>query len=84
MDKKKELILEQIKSASHGLTIQNIINRTKLARGTVKTKLLYLMLDNKVIEINYGQNVKVYWLKRKLYRNKISDIDKKVNSLEIK
>ena len=61
----KLLIWNELKSSEYGLTIQNIMNRTKLARGTVKPYLLHLMVTDNVIEVNYGQNVKVYFAKHK-------------------
>ena len=47
---------------SEGLTIQQIIDITKLARGTVKTYLDELIKIGRVHEEQYGQNTKVYFL----------------------
>jgi len=81
MDKKQKQILEVLKEAKHGLTIQNLIDKTGLARGTIKTKLMYLMLSNNVMEINYGQNTKVYWHKQRLFRHTV--FEKNLNSIDV-
>ena len=38
----------------------------KLARGTVKTYLMHLCYTNKVKEVVYAQNVKVYFYNKEL------------------
>ncbi|MBI1936201.1 winged helix-turn-helix domain-containing protein [Candidatus Woesearchaeota archaeon] len=45
-----------------GLTIQQIIDKTGLARGTVKTYLDELIRMGRVHEEEYGQNTKVFFL----------------------
>ena len=45
-----------------GLTIQQIMDLTGLARGTVKTYLDELIRMARVHEQNYGQNTKVFYL----------------------
>ena len=45
-----------------GLTIQQIIDKTGLARGTVKTYLDELIRVGRVHEEQYGQNTKVFFL----------------------
>ena len=47
-----------------GLTIQQIIDKTGLARGTVKTYLDELIRMGRVHEEEYGQNTKVFFLKK--------------------
>lgn len=49
-------------SNNKGLTIQQIIDLTNLARGTVKTYLDELIRMGRVHEEEYGQNTKVYFL----------------------
>ena len=45
-----------------GLTIQQIIDKTGLARGTIKTYLDELIRMGRVHEEEYGQNTKVFFL----------------------
>lgn len=47
---------------SKGLTIQQIMEITNLARGTVKTYLDELIRMGRVHEEEYGQNTKVFFL----------------------
>ena len=61
MKKSKQMIIKALlKHKEDGLTIQNLIDITKLARGTIKVSLLYLIIDGKVREIEYTKNSKVY------------------------
>jgi hypothetical protein len=46
----------------NGLTIHQIMEKTGLARGTVKTYLDELISMSRVHEEEYGQNTKVYFL----------------------
>ena len=46
---------------TRGKTIQQIINETKLARGTIKLYLSALVHNKEVTEISYNQNTKVYF-----------------------
>ena len=55
----KALIFE---GKNKGLTIQQIIDYTGLARGTVKTYLDELARMGRVHEEEYGQNTKVFFL----------------------
>lgn len=48
-----------------GLTIQQLMNITELARGTVKTYLEELIRMGRVHEQAYGQNTKVYFINGK-------------------
>lgn len=48
-----------------GLTIQQIMDNTGLARGTVKTYLDELIRMSRVHEEEYGQNTKVFFLNGK-------------------
>lgn len=57
--KKIEKVLVKNRS---GLTIQQIIDSTNLARGTVKSYLDELIRMGRVHEEAYGQNTKVYFL----------------------
>lgn len=49
----------------NGLTIQQIMEKTGLARGTVKTYLDELIRMSRVHEEEYSQNTKVYFLNGK-------------------
>ena len=49
----------------NGLTIQQIMDNTGLARGTVKTYLDELIRMTRVHEEEYGQNTKVFFLNGK-------------------
>jgi len=49
-------------STNKGSTIQQIMQKTKLARGTVKSHLDELVKFGRVHEEEYGQNTKVYFL----------------------
>ena len=61
MKKSKQMIIKALMNhREDGLTIQNLIDITKLARGTIKISLLYLIIDGKVREIEYTKNSKVY------------------------
>ena len=61
MKKSKQMIIKALMSHKEdGLTIQNLIDITKLARGTIKISLLYLIIDGVVREIEYTKNSKVY------------------------
>jgi len=65
-------IFKELSKSEYGYTIQNLIDRTGIARGTVKSYLLHLMVTDNVVEINYGQNTKIYIVKQKeLKDNKI-------------
>jgi len=48
-----------------GMTIQQIIDETGMARGTVKTYLDEMMRMGRVHEEEYGQNTKVFFLNGK-------------------
>jgi len=54
-------ILDALNKSKHGMTIQNLMNETKLARGTIKLHLDILEYTSQVEEIRYLQNVKVYF-----------------------
>ena len=62
----KETPIQKIEKSlignSRGLTIQQIIDTTELARGTVKTYLDELIRMGRVHEEEYGQNTKVFFL----------------------
>ena len=49
----------------NGLTIQQIMDNTELARGTVKSYLDELIRMSRVHEEEYGQNTKVFFLNGK-------------------
>ncbi|MGV8151219.1 MAG: hypothetical protein ACP5NV_05835 [Candidatus Woesearchaeota archaeon] len=57
-----QLIEKALIGNEKGLTIQQIIDTTKLARGTVKTYLDELSRMGRVHEEEYGQNTKVFFL----------------------
>lgn len=59
----KKGILNELVKYDDGLTIQNLIDHTGFSRGSIKMNLLYLMVDKKVREIEYGSNTKVYKIK---------------------
>lgn len=64
LDKKiMNKILKVLKDNLRGRTIQNIIDKTGLSRGTIKTYLVHLAYLDKVIELCYGRNTKVYYYK---------------------
>ena len=46
----------------NGMTIQQIVDKTGLARGTVKSYLDELVRMTRIHEEEYGQNTKVYFL----------------------
>lgn len=63
----KETPIQKIEKAlidgnEKGLTIQHIIDMTKLARATVKAHLEELVRIGRVHEEEYGQNTKVFFL----------------------
>lgn len=58
-------IEKTLSSNRQGLTIQQIIDATKLARGTVKVHLEELKKIGRVHEEEYGQNTKVFFLNGK-------------------
>lgn len=57
-----QLIEKAFLDNKEGLTIQQIMDKTGLARGTVKTYLDELSRLGRVHEVEYGQNTKVYFL----------------------
>jgi len=61
--------IQQIESTlaknRNGLTIQQIIDKTGLARGTIKTYLDELIRMSRVHEEEYSQNTKVFFLNGK-------------------
>ena len=61
--KVNEKIIKNILNAieDKGSTIQNLIDKTKYARGTIKTYLMVLCFNKKIEEICYNQNTKVYF-----------------------
>jgi len=65
----KKIYKELLKS-KYGLTIQNLMNKTGLARGTIKSYLTHMMITDNVLEVNYGQNTKVYYAKNEKYDDK--------------
>lgn len=65
----RKKVWDYLSSCPHGNTIDNIMDATGLARGTVKPNLFYLMLSDNVVEYVYGQNTKVYKIKHKKYKN---------------
>jgi len=71
-------VWDYLKTCEHGNTIDNIMDATGLARGTVKPNLFYLMLSDNVVEYVYGQNTKVYKIKHKVFKD-----DGWVNSVRI-
>lgn len=56
----KKLILRALSKSEDGLTIQNLMDKISFSRGTIKTNLLYLIIEGKVREIAYTKNSKVY------------------------
>lgn len=56
-----QVILDQLNRNKRGMTIKNIMDSTKLARGTIKSLLDILVYTSQVDEIKYNQNVKVYF-----------------------
>lgn len=66
-----EEFIERIKDVlfakEEGSTIQSVMDKTGLARGTVKSYLDYLVGLNRVYECVYGQNTKVYFLNKKVF-----------------
>ena len=71
-------IFNELKSSKYGLTICNLMSRTGLARGTIKSYLTNMQLFDNVVEVNYSQNTIVYFAKG----NKINK--KCVNSIEVR
>jgi hypothetical protein len=62
----------------NGLTIQQIIDMTNLARGTIKTYLDELICMGRVHEEEYSQNTKVYFLNGQgEFQQKIQMFDEK-------
>ena len=57
-----QIIEKALIANTNGLTIQQLIDITGLARGTVKTYLDELIRMSRVHEEVYGQNTKVYFL----------------------
>ena len=62
MDTPLRKIEKELVANRNGITIQQIMENTKLARGTVKSYLDELIRMNRVHEEEYGQNTKVYFL----------------------
>lgn len=54
-------IIDELNKNKRGLTIINLMGKTKFARGTIKTHLDILQYTEQVEEIKYAQNVKVYF-----------------------
>lgn len=54
-------IVNELNKSKRGLTIKNLMDNTKLARGTIKPLLDILVYTSQVDEIKYAQNVKVYF-----------------------
>ena len=77
-NKPMKKIWDYIKKCPHGNTIDNIMDGTGFARGTVKTYLMYLMLSDNVIEYQYGQNTKIYKIKFDEFKD-----DGWINSIKI-
>ena len=69
-NKSVEKIFNEILKSKYGLTIQNLIDRTGFARGTIKSYLNHMMITDNVLEVNYGQNTKVYYAKKVKYTDK--------------
>jgi predicted ArsR family transcriptional regulator len=60
-----------------GLSIQQIVDETKLSRGTVKTYLDELIRMSRVHEEEYGPNTKVYFLNGKgMFQTPVKMYDK--------
>jgi len=57
-----QLIEKALIKSKKGSTIQQIMDETELARGTVKTYLDELIRMGRVHEEEYGQNTKVFFL----------------------
>ena len=62
MDTPLRKIEKELVANRNGITIKQIMENTKLARGTVKSYLDELIRMNRVHEEEYGQNTKVYFL----------------------
>ena len=77
-DKLINLIFNELKSSKYGLTISNLMDRTGLARGTVKSYLVHLLITDSAVEVNYAQNTIVYFAKGSKPKNKIK------NSVEVR
>lgn len=62
-------IIDSLNKNPKGMTIQNLMNSTKLARGTIKNHLDILTYTSQIEEIKYNQNTKVYFAKvKKVFR----------------
>lgn len=53
-------IVDNLNKNPRGLTIKNLVDNTKLSRGTIRPLLDILVYTSQVNEIKYAQNVKVY------------------------
>ena len=49
----------------YGVTINNIMKDLEISRGTVKTYLTSLVYAKEIIEVNYNQNTKVFFSKKR-------------------
>ncbi len=54
-------IVDKLNEHPRGMTICNLMDETKLARGTIKPLLDILIYTSQVDEVKYAQNVKVYY-----------------------
>lgn len=64
-------IVDELNKSKRGLTIQNLMDNTKLARGTIKPLLDILVYTSQVDEVKYNQNVKVYFANEKKIKKRI-------------
>ncbi|KKL68048.1 hypothetical protein LCGC14_2128910 [marine sediment metagenome] len=67
-------ILGDLNNHPRGRTIKNIMDSTKLARGTIKPLLDILVYTSQAEERIYGQNVKVYFANVKRVKKKLNTI----------
>ncbi len=65
-------IVDRLNNSPRGMTIMNLMDATKLARGTIKPLLDILVYTSQVDVIEYHQNVKVYFANIKKIRKKVS------------
>ena len=67
-------IVDELNKSPRGLTISNLMEKTKLARGTVKPLLDILIYTSQVDEVKYAQNVKVYFAVVKKIKRRIENV----------
>ena len=67
-------VVDELNKSPRGLTIQNLMDNTKLARGTIKPLLDILVYTSQVDEVKYNQNVKVYFANVKKIKKRIDTV----------